>query len=169
MPPLRYSAYSRAPRSAIKQSAQRIKKRYSHLLNKPNLQGSDNSRDAAGSALTVQHDVQRAYFKQRKKRKITSRGRKLKYRKRKFKRNVAKVLSGKQPTYHYNERSSGPMLMNIMPTVWSTEPCQQALGNEKDATPDFIRSAGFSLFEGLPLNGDYNDAATCSGVGRYFA
>nr|UOF79096.1 putative capsid protein [Cressdnaviricota sp.] len=135
-----------------------------------NVQGRQNSYDAAGNAITAQHDVVRAYMRKRRRK-----GGKKAYKKRKrakrFKIKVKKALSPTAVTYHYNERASAWFDMPNMPTIWGTEPSQQFMGSLRvdDGLPGIFRSGAFRLFEGLPLTGDYNDSSTSCGVGRYFA
>lgn len=142
-------------------------KRIRENKDKPTDVGSaQNSRDAAGSAITAQHDVVRAFMRKRS-RKGSKKGAKAKKR---FKKKVQRALAPKAVTYHYNERSSGWADMQPMPTVWATEPSQQVMGTLKDAgSISYSRGGMFRLFEGLPPVGDYNDAGTSTGVGRYLA
>lgn len=135
-----------------------------------NVQGHQNSHDAAGNAITSQHDVVRAYMRKRR-RKGGKKAYKKRARAKSFKRKVKKALAPSAVTYHYNERSSGWMEMATMPTIWGTEPSQQYMGT-LDSEPfeaSYAKGSGMRLFEGLPPTGDYNDTATSTGVGRYFA
>ena len=133
------------------------------------VQGPLNTRDASRTALTSQHDVIRAYYKPKKRRRLTRKARKRRARKRKFKKRVVKAIAPKTVTYHYNERANGWLNMGVMPTIWGTNPCQQVLGSILSGSPSQNRTSLMRLFEGLPLTtGDYNDS-TATGVGRYFA
>ena len=128
--------------------------------NNANIQGPMNSHNAAGNALTQYHDIDRAYYKTKRKR-LSKKAKKKKRKYKKWTKRVKRAVSGGSPTFHYNERATAALTMGVMPTVWATSPSQQTLGTGSNGL------SGLRLWEGYPLNGVNYSGAAASGVGKY--
>jgi len=125
-----------------------------------NLQGSENTRDAARNAITAQHDIGRAYYHKSKKR-VSQKAKKRRGKQKKFKKKIRTIIAGSSPTYHYNERATAPVSMSAMPTVWSTSPSQQTLGTALNG------NCKFRLFSGCNLDGTAFSNGGTTDIGRY--